>query len=445
MLRSNRFVWVLALVVGTSFAACGGGAPKKETKKTIAKKTTKKKTTSPVKKKKVTEEDRAKKREDAANELVASGSTCLPPALKDPASKMSLELGALGKEPILCAMDHDPDRLLGAAGCWTINLTAGGLSFRDRNGVPGRGYSAAIDGHCVRGYCMPKDQEVGASGMIAWSIDTKQVAVLAGEQVHLFDAETKELSKSINLRDPALGDKAIPGAPTGMWFLRDALFLQGGEGNASSIWMYKADGSTTGQMMGLGKGNPPVALAFGSFSVLEGTLDKERVAVAERGFSTLTIFEVGTGKRSKLVRKINKGPCRTAEMEKYFSDSPGELPGKCVNHLKRQFDHFLGTTIVAGSKNFLGALTGDRVGELAVIDSKNLSEKRSIKLPWCDGAAAAETPAKAMMTKESAEDSAEGAAAAEDPDAGGQATEASETEEEPVAKPAKKKAKKKSR
>ena len=411
MLRSNRFAWVLALVVGSSLVACGGGSSKQDTKKPAATKTTKKK--KPTTAKKETEEDRAKKRDAAAEELVASGSTCLPTSLKDPSSKLTLELGAVGSEAIVCAMDNDPDRLLGAAGCWTIDLSSSGLVFRDRNAIPGRGYPAAVNNGCVRGYCAPKDQELGDKAMIAWSLDGKQTAVLAGEHVHLFDAESKELSKSVALHDSAHGDKALPGEATGLWFVGDTLFLQGGEAGKASIWMYKTDGSAVGPLLGLGKGNPPVEMAHGSFSVL----DKDRVAVAERGFSTLTIFEVGTGKRSKLVRKVSAGPCRSAQVESFFSPEPGEIPAKCLTHLKKSYDAFTHTTMVAGSKNFLGALGADRVGELAVIDSKNLSEKRSIKLPWCEAGAGAEPAAKGMV--ESSDD-AEGASLTEDPDSGGQ-------------------------
>lgn len=430
MLRINRFAWV-SLVVGASLVACGGSSAKKDSKKPVASKSTKKTKKPPVKKE--TEEDRAKKREAAAEELVASGSTCLPQALKDPAAQLSLELGALGSEAILCAMDRDPSRLLGAAGCWTIDLGAGGLAFRDRNAIPGRGYHAAIDrGTCVRGFCLPKDQEVSTDkpALIAWSLEGNQAAVVAGDHVHLFDAESKELSKSIALRDPAQGDKVMPGDATGLWFLGDTIFLQGGEAGNSSIWTYKTDGTAGGPLLGLGKGNAPVAMAHGSFSIL----DKDRVAVAERGFSTLTIFEVANGKRSKLVRKVSPGPCRSAQVESFFSPEPGEIPAKCLTHLKKTYDHFMGTTMVAGSKNFLGALTSERVGELAVIDSKNLSEKRAIKLPWCEGG---EPAAKSMMEKESAEGASEETSVTEDPDAGGQATE--ESDEEKPAKPKKKK------
>jgi hypothetical protein len=440
MLRLNRFAWVSALVVGTSLVACGGGAPKKEVKKTVSKKTTKKTKTTTVKHKKITEEDRAKKRDEAANEVVAAGSTCLPTALKDPESKLTLELGAVGPEAILCAMDHDSSRLLGAAGCWTIDLGAGGLAFRDRAAIPGRGFEAAVEDGCVRGYCPPKDQLNGDAALISWSLDGEQVAVLNGEQIFVFDAKSKEVGKTVGIRTTEQGDKVITAAPKAMWFMGDNIFLAGGDGAEASIWLYKTDGAATGKLLGLGKGNAPVAMDYGSFSVL----DKDRVAVAERGFTTLTIFEVASGKRSKLVRKINKGPCHTAEMEKFFSDAGSSLPAKCATHLKGQFDHFLGTTVVAGSKNFLGALTGARIGELAVIDSKNLSEKRSIKLPWCEAAAAAESPAKAMMEKTSSDDAGE--KAVEDPDSGGQATDAGEADdaEKPAAKP-KFKAKKKSK
>lgn len=439
MQRFHRFAW--ALIVGTSLVACGGGgSAKKESKKPVAKKTTKGKSGKPATKKPMTEEDRAKKREDQANKLVAADSTCLPSVLKDPASKLSLELGAVGSEAILCAMDHDEDRLLGAAGCWTVDLAAGALKFRDRSAIPGRGYHAAIERGCVRGFCLPKDQEVpaGQPALISWSLDGSQVAVAAGDQVHLFDAASKDLAKSIALRDPAQGDKVMPGTAKSMWFLGENLFFHGGEAGSTSIWAYKTDGSASGQLMGLGKGNEPVAMGHGSFSLL----DKDRVAVSERGLSTLTIFEVGPGKRSKLVRKISNGPCRSAQVEAFFStEAPADIPPKCASHLKNTFGEFMGTTIVAGSKNFLAALTGARIGELAVIDSKNLSEKRSIKLPWCESAMA---PDDAKDEAEEASPKA-GAALVEDPDAGGQVKAAGDDEEaaEEPAKPAKKPRKKK--
>lgn len=427
MLRINRLAW-FSLVLGFSLAACGGGDSKKEAKKPTASKTTTKKKKPAVKKE--TEEDRAKKREAAAEELVAADSKCLPTALKDPSSKMTLELGALESEAILCAMDNDSDRLLGAAGCWTIDLGESGLSFRNRNAIPGRGFHAKVDDGCVRGYCLPKDQEVGDKpALIAWSLDSSQAAVVAGDQLHLFSAESKELNKSIALRDPSHGDKAIPGDPTGLWFLGDTVFLQGGEPGASSIWIYKGDGSAAGPLMGLGKGNAPVSMGHGSFSIL----DKDRVAVAERGFSTLTIFEVASGKRSKLVRKVSAGPCKSAQVESFFSAEPGEIPAKCLTHLKKTYDHFSGTTMVAGSKNFLGALGAERVGELAVIDSKNLSEKRAIKLPWCEGG----TPASASRSMVSGDAEAK---ISEDPDAGGQVEAAADdSDEKPVKKTKKKK------
>ncbi len=438
MQRFHRFAW--ALVVGTSLVACGGGSGKKATKTPVAKKDPKGKSTKDPKKKKkpVTEEDRAKKRDEQASKIIAADSTCLPTDLKDPGAKMSFELGAVGGLAIVCAMDRDDERALGAVGCWDVDLTAGSIKFRDRNGIPGRGFHAAIQGGCVRGYCLPKDQEVSTEqpALISWSLDGAQVAVAAGDQIHLYDAASKELSKSVPLHDPAHGDKAMPGAAKALWFLGDNLFLHGGEEGATTIWSYKTDGTANGQLMGLGKGNEPVSMNHGSFFLL----DKDRVAASERGLSTLTIFEVGTGKRSKLVRKVSNGPCRSNQVDAYFStEAPATIPAKCVSHLKKTFADFDNTTMVAGSKNFLAALTGERVGELAVIDTKNLSERRAIKLPWCEAATAPEAPTKAMMEKESGEEM--GATATDDPDAGGQ-VKAAEEEEEEAPKPAKKKKRK---
>ena len=44
----------------------------------------------------------------------------------------------------------------------------------------------------------------------------------------------------------------------------------------------------------------------------------------------------------------------------------------------------MGATAIMGKKSLVVMMRGDRLGELGVLDPKLLSEKRAIKLPWCE-------------------------------------------------------------
>ena len=64
--------------------------------------------------------------------------------------------------------------------------------------------------------------------------------------------------------------KAIPSAPTGLWFHGETLFLQGGEGTASSVWAYGTDGTAAGTQL-LADVPPSGALLGGDFNAWPGT------------------------------------------------------------------------------------------------------------------------------------------------------------------------------
>src|SRR5690606_7503220 len=123
--------------------------------------------------------------------------------------------------------------------------------------------------------------------------------------------------------------------------------------------------------------------------------DKVRVAIGHRGMSTLNTFDVNTGARAKLVRKVDKLACKPAEVDAYFVDGD-KVSDKCRASLEKASGHLIGATVVAGAKNFLVLLRGNRLGELAVMDAKSLAEKSVIKMPWCgaDGDGDAEAPKK---------------------------------------------------
>jgi predicted small lipoprotein YifL len=370
-----------------SLAACGGSKkPPTEPEHDVV--------TAPPPHKE-TEEDRAKKRHDAAVAIVPEGSKCLPDALKaDNAPR--LELAGEGADAVLCAVDTDPSRLLGTIACWSIDLknidaktNSPGLVPQDAAPLPGHDVDVLLDGKCARGFCMPDDAKLPDDKVahMSWSLDGKQVAVLVGDDVHLFDAGSKAHSSTFSTKV----DKGPSAPAVAVYFAGDTIFVEGRDDNTDSVWGFKADGTATGPLTQLGgKGDQPISIAKGSFSII----DPGHVALADHGMETLTTYEVATGKRIKAVRKVGKVVCKPAEIDTYYKGGD-KVTDKCRDSLDKGSAPLVGATAVMGKTNLLVVLRGPRLGELAVLDPKSLTEsKKAFRLPWCsaagDGAAAAE-------------------------------------------------------
>jgi len=354
------------LVGCLAVAACGGGE-KKKVKKPVVKDDT------PVEKKE-TEEDRAEKRLEQAHKIVPDGSSCLPAGLKEEGAPR-LELAALGTDAVVCAIDTDDSRMLGPVGCWKIDLASGGLTYKSPEALPGRGFWVGLDDKCARGFCLPKDAKADGKVLIAWEAEGSKVAVLAGDDVHLFDGGSKEHTSSFPIR----GDKGATGEAIGLYFANATVAVEAKEEAVSSLFMFKADGTAQGPVLALGgKEEKALSTHKGSVSVL----DKGRFAVSERGMETLTIYETADGKRSKLVRNAKKAACKPAELDAFWKDGE-KVSDKCKGSIEALSGHLMGALAVAGAKNFLVLLRGDRLGELGVLDAKTLQEKKAIKMTWC--------------------------------------------------------------
>lgn len=347
------------------------------------------------------EEDREKKRHAEATAIIPEGSTCLPVELKG-SKAPRLELAAIGSDAVVCAIDQERTRLLGPIGCWSIEVTgarAGALTYQPPGPLPGRGYSVMFDERCARGYCLPKDATVPNDTVahLAWNLDASKVAVLSGDVVHVFDASSKAHESSFSIR----GDKGVTSEPIAMHWNGDALFVEASDATTSPVWVFKPDGTPIGPIEALGgKDRTPLSTKNGSFVLL----DHGRVGISEQGFSSLTIYEIDSGKRTKLVRKIPPSQCKKDELEGLWRDSSGAASPRCKDFMSKNFAHLVGADAVAGTKNLLVLLRGPRLGELAVIDAKTLAERKTIKMPWCDAGGGSE--------KASAAGPAEGAAPA---------------------------------
>jgi hypothetical protein len=372
MVRHLRVIACLLLpLLVVALPSCGGGG-KKAPKDPVVKDDVPPPKPPPPE----TEADREQKRQAAARQIVPEGTNCLPGVLKS-SSSLRLELAALEGEAVVCAVDAERERLLGTIACWKIEVGTGDLEYQRPRALPGRGYSAKLDGGCARGYCLPKDEKVDAGiAHLAWSLDGSKVAVSAGDSVHLFDAASRTHESSFSIR----GDKGVSGDPVRLYWVGDSIFVEAEGGGVAPVWVFKAaDGTQMGPIEAIGKNPKPLSTHGGSFVIL----DEGRVAVSEQGFSSVTTYEVATGKRAKLVRKLPKSPCKADEIDAYWTDNGDKLSAKCKDHMAKTFSHLVGADAVAGKKNLLVLLRDARLGELAVMDAKTLAESRAIKLTWC--------------------------------------------------------------
>jgi hypothetical protein len=397
-----RGLVVTRYVVFGLLVACGGGGKKKAEFKPSEVDNEK---SAP--KKAETEADREKKRLAMAHEIVPEGSSCLPAALKDE-NGPRLELGAAGRDALVCAIDQDRERLLGPVACWKLDVITGKLEYRAPAPLPGRGFAVRIDGKCARGYCLPAAPK-GNVALMARNLDGSKVAVLVDDEVHLFNGETKAHESSFSIR----GDKGLTNEPKAVHFVADTILVEGADdGPYSAVWVFKSDGTPVGPITTLGgKPEKPVSTHHGSFSIL----DKERVALGEKGMETLTTYNVNNGARAKLVRKLPKLACKPTELDAYWVDGD-KVTDKCKDSVMKASGHLMGGTVVAGGKSFVVLLRGNRLGEIAIVDQKSLAEKSKLQMPWCDAAGDKESAGDDKKSSEKAADKDAGKAA--DKDAG---------------------------
>src|SRR5437868_6908063 len=273
-----------------------------------------------------TEEDRENRRHADAVAIVPEGKTCLPAQFKNPTAPR-LELAAIKSDAVVCAVDQDRTRLLGPIACWTVAVSGdapGALSYVAPTPLPGRGLAVMLDDRCARGFCLPKEAKLptDAVALMAWNLEGSKVAVLAGDEVHVFNAATKAHESSFPIR----GDKGVTSDPTAIHWNGEAIFIEASDGNTSPVFVFKPDGIPLGPIEALGgKDKAPLSTRSGSFLLLDHT----RVAVSEQGMSTLTIYETDTGKRTKLVRKLPASTCKKDEIEAVWHDPGANVSAKC--------------------------------------------------------------------------------------------------------------------
>jgi len=404
---------IARVVVPLLWLGCGGGAKPPQAAKPEPSAQAK-----PAPAPAETEEDRERKRHADALAIVPDKSACLPAELRNPTAPR-LELAAIGSAAVVCAIDQDRTRLLGPIACWSVTVSGanpGALSYQDAAPLPGRGLAVMLDDRCARGFCLPREAKVPTDpvALIAWNLESTKVAVLVGDDLHIFNAQTKAHETSFSIR----GDKGVTGDPTEVDWNGDAIFVQATDGTAAPVFVFKPEGVPVGPIEALGGSKDKAALSTrnGSFLLLK----PEQVAISEQGLTTLTVYETATGKRTKLVRKLPAPTCKKEELDAIWHDPTAAVSARCKDYVAKNYTHLIGADAVAGTKNLLMLLRGPRLGELAVVDAKTLAERKAIKMPWCDEAGGGSAPGTAAPAPVSSFTPAPNAPKTGDPDSGGQ-------------------------
>ncbi len=368
---------IARVVVPLVWLGCGGGgkppgAPKPEPSAAV----------KPPPPPPETEEDRERSRHADALKIVPDKSPCLPAELRN-SNAPRLELAAIGSAAVVCAIDQQRTRLLGPIACWSVAVSGpspGALSYQDATPLPGRGLAVLLDDRCARGFCLPQDAKVPADAvaLMAWNLESTKVAVLTGDDLHIFNAQSKAHETSFSIR----GDRGVTGDPTEIDWNGEVIFVQANDGAASPVFVFKPEGVPVGPIEALGGGKDKAVLSTrnGSFLLLK----PDQVAISEQGLTTLTIYETATGKRTRLVRKLPAPTCKKDELEAVWRDPNAKVSARCEEYVTRNYAHLIGADAVAGTKNLLMLLRGPRLGELAVVDSRTLAEHKAIRMPWCD-------------------------------------------------------------
>ena len=136
---------------------------------------------------------------------------------------------------------------------------------------------------------------------MTWNVDRSKVAVLAGDQIHLFDAESRTYASSFSIR----GERGVSGAPTGLYWNDAAILVVADDGAASPVWVFRPDGEPLGPILSPDRPATPLSTRNGAVLLL----DALRVGIAERGFSTLTIYDTATGVQTLRARRLPASEC----------------------------------------------------------------------------------------------------------------------------------------
>jgi len=305
----------------------------------------------------------------AAAGVADAAPACLPALATRPGSELTL--GSIAGVPLACVA-----RGAKVLGCWDIDPRSGTLTARAVSAPPGRSIEAAPDAKgCVDGYCLPATGTAPERVLMATSTDGRH-AVIGGwgsGAVAVFDTRTKKLLRSFDYSGKT-DDTIIGNSVVGLLYIGNMLYVRGSDaGPYEAVFAIKDDGTRLGQLT-----DGKEAL----FSIDEGSasaLDAERLALTDAFFQQLVIISAKDNSRTVIKRPFVLGPCSEDDLD--VTEPPKK---SCEKHFAKTFAPYSGAELVAlPGGDLLLALSGKAVGQLALLDSKTLVEKRRLRMPIC--------------------------------------------------------------
>ncbi len=307
-----------------------------------------------------------------------AGAPCLPRALFPKGADVpKLDLGLVAGAPVLCAYDEPKP---GVIGCWGVDSTTGALSVVSTTALPGHGLLGAVDAKgCIDGYCLLPKPDVGQVLRHATSTDGAHEVVLRDGALHVFDAKTKKAVKRIELSDNgAPEDGSLMAPPSELFYVGNTIYVRGSDLFYEPLWSFQDDGKRTALI----KREPADALGFSVFGGGVNVLDDKRVVLADAGLQHLLVVAAADGARAMTTRPVKPGPCKPQDLA-LLADAPETGKG-CRKILNRSFMPFVGLDpILLPSGDYFAALGGKNRGSVAILDGKQLTEKKRIKLKVC--------------------------------------------------------------
>ncbi len=308
-----------------------------------------------------------------------AGAPCLPKALFPKEAAPQLDLGLVAGAPVLCA--HADSDKGGLTGCWGVDPKTGALTIAPSSALPGHSVRGKVDAKgCLEGYCLLPKAAADEVLLRATSTDGAHEVVLREAALHVFDTKTKKQLRRIELSaEGAPDDTNVGNEPFELLYVGNAIYVAGSDaGPYQAVWSFKDDGKRTGLIKRAGAD-------AGGFSIFAGAvnvLDDQHIVLADAGMQHLLVVTAADGVRTMTTRPVKPGTCKPGDLE-YLGET-SEVSKACRRVLDKSFVPFVDLDpVLLPSGDYFAALGGKHRGSVAILDGKQLTEKKRIKLKVC--------------------------------------------------------------
>ena len=322
------------------------------------------------------------KRHAAALAIVPEG-THVPAGRAQGRRRAALELAAVGSATRSCARSTPTRRA-----CSAPSAAGRSTSTRRRARVPGRRRrcpathrrqarrrAARGASACRRTRRLPADKVAHMS----WNLDGTKVAVLVGDDVHLFDAASKAHAVE---RSRSAATRASPNDRSRSTSSATTIFVEGADqGPYSAVWAFKADGTPVGPITGIGgKDEKPISTTTGLVLAARQEPRRARRAGLPTRHELRDRRPASAQARAQARQARRASPTSSTRSGRTATRSPTSARTRST----KAFGPLIGATAVAGQQEPARAAARRPPRRARVLDPKTLAEKKAIKLPWCE-------------------------------------------------------------